>query len=461
MLSDGKGRASQSSTISLSPFTSSCHITNNFNITEAVPAGNHQHPGEGSGKVEEQICVLDTSSPPRGQGDSEGTVGRSDSGTSPCAMGPGSGSTAGDDRGGAADEVTLPFFYHVSSEPLPMGWEPFGIYVRADTAMLGSTPEEEEEISSRVQRCFNCGDTEHAVSDCHFRRNQELISLSRAYYQFFQGTLGLANWQRVHTAEEWRQSRLHWLETFEPGKIQGELLRDALGDGDGDWLRNMAQWGYPKGWFSERDPRLLVRDRIWSEHGGYVDGELGDDESFFIHSEDGVEEVTFDDSFKISCYTPAVNEDNNDDDEHDQRSETSSPSPQNPSSSNNVKRWATYPPTYFASHLLPVYNGFMLPPIHSSQRDTQADNWHLANGSSTFWVFDSVANTHIAYQGHIPPPPPPTSEPPPLPPLDSPPPLPPVNSPPPPPPHPPPSLPPSFPSVPDDGESDMELSDSD
>ena len=30
MLSDGKSRASQSSTISLSPFTSSCHITNNL-----------------------------------------------------------------------------------------------------------------------------------------------------------------------------------------------------------------------------------------------------------------------------------------------------------------------------------------------------------------------------------------------------------------------------------------------
>ena len=185
--------------------------------------------------------------------------------------------------------------------PLPSEYEPYGIYVRANTThVLGGGTDEEDEADSKPRAlCFNCGHDEHTVKECPFRRDQELIDLSRQYYKFYQGTLGLANWERVHVAEGWRQTRLNWLETFEPGRIKGEVLLDALGhQEEGEWLRNMAIWGYPKGWVSERNPVELVRERIWKEHGGDTVTELDDSEPFIIHGEGDSEVVDFDSAFQ-------------------------------------------------------------------------------------------------------------------------------------------------------------------
>jgi zinc finger CCHC domain-containing protein 8 len=40
-------------------------------------------------------------------------------------------------------------------------------------------------------------------------------------------------------------------------------------------------------------------------------------------------------------------------------------------------RWATYPPTYFSSDLLPVYNGMCLPPIQPMTSSTFSSERHL------------------------------------------------------------------------------------
>ncbi|TFK30283.1 hypothetical protein FA15DRAFT_663683 [Coprinopsis marcescibilis] len=368
----------------------------------------------------------------------------------------------------------FPFFSHNIPGALPSELEPWGFYTRANDTVLGADEDDGGQVTTNVlrPRCFNCGHEEHTVKECPIRHDYTLIDLSRQYYKFTQERLGSvpANWQRVHIAEGWRQLRLDWVEDFEPGKIKGELLRDALGLGrnndddvdDGhahEWLRNMAIWGYPKGWVSTRDPRELVRARIWREHGGDVETEFEDDtEPFVIFGDDGQhEEVLFCNTFisrevsapsapaegdtVISHSQRKLDQQHSDpgpESEEDGRSLTdredqdSQPGPSSPAAKTTLspipaspdstitgtatKRWAQYPSAYFLSDLLPVHTGFNLPPIINEWEDTP----------------DALAQAQ-------PPPPPPMEPPPPLPPpppVEPPPPLPP------PPYHAPPPLPP-------------------
>jgi zinc finger CCHC domain-containing protein 8 len=94
-------------------------------------------------------------------------------------------------------------------------------------------------------------------------------------------------------------------------------------------------------------------------------------------------------------------------------------------------RWAEYPPTNFASHLLPVYTGIPLPPIShrgsSTYTSDRQDLWHrILSGqqSSTNdgppWrfsgAFEGPSTSEFRIRNSSPTPPPPTTEPPPLPP---------------------------------------------
>jgi len=96
---------------------------------------------------------------------------------------------------------------------------------------------------------------------------------------------------RIHTAEEWRQSRL-----LEPGKIQGELLRNALTETGLEIRHNEA---IPKDGSAN-----AILSFLWeTEYGANMAAMsmMTNLSSFDIHSEGGVEEVTlFDDSFKFS-----------------------------------------------------------------------------------------------------------------------------------------------------------------
>ncbi|PSS35601.1 hypothetical protein PHLCEN_2v1424 [Hermanssonia centrifuga] len=237
-------------------------------------------------------------------------------------------------------------------------------YSRHSEDVLGA---EEAKDERDIRRCFNCGTPNHVVDECPNPRDRALISLSRQLFNFFRKE-GLGDFRRIHEVEEWKRKRLEWLETFEPGKIQGPLLREALYLDAGDpgeyvgWLRNMTQWGYPKGWVGDVDPRL----RAWKIIVQEEEEEEDDDEiTFTIHGDGEASEAlcliftrlrkTEDDdgSFPVDCAdsasdtsaTPSKTVSNED---------CTPPSP---------RRWAIYPDTSFSSSRLPIYDGFILPPI--------------------------------------------------------------------------------------------------
>ena len=363
--------------------------------------------------MEEEICLLDSSASSRRKRNRKGSLGRTRRLSSFERMGPKPNIPGDGASDGETSELAALFFYHVSPDPLPHGWEPSGIYQRADHGILGDQDDTTQsgaiEILEDPSHCFNCGHPEHKVSECPFRLNRDLISLSRQYYQFFKGTLGLGNFQRIHIVESSRQERLNWLEEFEPGKIQGNLLKEALDSSNEEWLRNISLWGYPPGWISEDHPRERIRFRIWEENHGGVEDDL--DDSFFEIHGDGcvVETVSFQGAFQAIPHSPlnAGSTTPGTLPSHT-RSDTSSPY-SNPSSHESVdceppqysppqpRRWANYPPSYFSSlHLIP----YIPPP-----RNTEP--W-----SST--LFESTES--YLYQFYSQPPPPPEEVPPPLPP---------------------------------------------
>ena len=357
---------------------------------ESFPTGYYQYSGQRPGKVEKEICLLDTCSPSRGQRDCQRSLGRTNGQSGSETVGPETIPDRNrDDR--QFSELILPIFTDLS--PYTNGWESFGIYERTDTYVLGTQRENEDEDDTdpTIQsRCFNCGHPDHKVTECPIRANRELIALSRQYHDFYQGARGLGNSQRLHIVEAWRQQRLDWLEEFEPGKIKGELLKDAISDGNDEWLKNISVWGYPLGWVGHLDPRERVRDRIWNENNGDGAEEL---EDFEIHGDEEVVELL---SFRLS---------ESDEEAMTKRTPTStitsSFSPSSPSApplcSMPPIRWATYPTSYFSSQALVLYN----PPTRNESWDSS-----VSNDTDTYLNQFSASNQ----------PPPPQDEPPPLPP---------------------------------------------
>jgi zinc finger CCHC domain-containing protein 8 len=406
--------------------------------TAAISTGDHQYPGRGPGEVEEEICLLDPSASSRGQGDCQGSLGRPDRDSGVGEMG--TKSTAGTATAdGGHQHVSIAnsipsehlFFVDISTTA-NSSYEPYiyGMYQRQTDVILGEENVDGSEEGSSQPLCFNCGSPDHAVSTCPFRRDNNLISLSRQYYNFYKDLRGVADHPRIHVAEGWQQQRLEWLELFEPGKIRGSLLREAIGPGDGDWLRNIATWGYPPGWISTSDPRKQVLARIWNEH--LDDGYSSSDEPFYIFgsAKDEVEDVS-----RIGEKIGTFDEKEVDASE----SETASTSS---STSAKPRRWAEYPSSYFSSELLFPYAPQPAPPSSSIE-------WNS--------IFDG--DDYYAQLCGLPPPPP-NEPPPPLPPP------PPSSCPPPLPPCPPPSLPSSLPKPPPPRPSaadddDMDISDSD
>ena len=212
-----------------------------------------------------------------------------------------------------------------------------GIYQRDTNAILGEDESDQgnDELES-ANRCFNCGSPDHSVSACPLPRNKELISLSRQYHNFYRELRGIRDHPRVYLAEGWRQQRLQWLDILRPGHIQNPLLQEAIGFGDGDWLKNIAAWGYPPGWISVQDPREKVRLKIWDE---YLDDSYErSGNSFRIFDEtDEPEDVSQDTLSGTECSSV------------DLESQTSS------NAAYESIRWAVYPSTYFSSDLLFAY----------------------------------------------------------------------------------------------------------
>jgi zinc finger CCHC domain-containing protein 8 len=329
------------------------------------------------------------------------------------------------------------------------------LYEQCTSDVLGAETDDRSSLDADVSHCFNCGSTQHLVSSCPVPYNTELIALSRQMYNFFKPSR-FTEPMTLSAAAEFKLQRRQWIDSFEPGHIRSSLLREALGLHDDDvssdhpWLKKMADWGYPSGWFSEKNPRDRVVRRIDGLFMENVDLEEGD-HSLTIFSDDGVE--------ILDIGTPSVLKPFRLKDSEKVQDPRACPVVQLDQAEQielgRSRRWATYPSTYFSSDLLPVYNGTRLPPVLPATSSTFTGERHL------LWkrILHDVNNTPMQGLGKVPQhgfssPPLPIAPPPPLPPL--PPPTPGDNS-----------------EVEDappgthqadtsrDGESDMEISDSD
>ncbi|KAL1937628.1 hypothetical protein VTO73DRAFT_13014 [Trametes versicolor] len=357
-----------------------------------VRAPDDQHTGPGPGTLEAQVCLLDPGAAHRGPGGGEGALGRADGE-------PGAGYVGEF----AVDEGGLVVGLAEYIEDGPLSSPPW--YLRHHEEVLGDVTEEEDGLSSYVQRCFNCGTPGHIVSACPQRVDHDLVALSRQMYNFFHKS-GPGRNMRVHEVVEWRNQRLQWLDKFEPGEIKGPLLRDALGLRDGDpgervpWLSKISSWGYPPGWISPHDPRKRVWELLTD-----ADGEADEECDFMIVS-DGGEEL-----LKLHC-ADAVYDEKESSGDVDAQAET-------------PKRWATYPNTYFLWSKLPVCPGLQ-PQAGVNGRSSPLDGSTFSVERQALWesIVAGVAPP-LGHANHPPPepaaspppaPPPPSSSPPPLPP---------------------------------------------
>lgn len=308
---------------------------------------------------------MDPGSAHRRQRSREGSLGRTDCNPSPERMAEDPGWHSGEQFQEAVI-TEFPVFIdehgdlsnHLYSTSPP-------IYERCSPDVLGAEIEGGSSLDEAVSRCFNCGSTHHVISSCPAPHNTELIALSRQMYNFFKPSRVIEP-MTLSAAAEFKHQRYEWINSFEPGRIRNPSLREALSLHDDDvrsnlpWFKNMAVWGYPSGWFSEQDPREQVLQRIDSLFVEVVDpGKF--DHTLSIFGDDAVE--ILDISAWPVCkpiHRPEIEE------VHEEQAELGC-----------SRRWATYPPTYFASDLLPVYNGTRLPPIHPAMSSTFTSERHL------------------------------------------------------------------------------------
>lgn len=219
---------------------------------------------------------------------------------------------------------TYPFFH----DSRPDGWIPVGTYTRNSDLVLGDVDIPSIESENKANSCFNCGSMYHHVGACPLPRDRLRISLTRQYYNFFKDDSSSRH-ERFVDVSEWQKQRLEWVEEFEPGIIKNPLLRLALGDDD-THLKKMAMWGYPKGWFSARDPRRVMKEHILNV--GLPDPH--DEDPFFIIG----------DKMELLPSTTTA---------PDKQKEQNMNRPLE--STGEPRRWARYPPAYFDTDILPVY----------------------------------------------------------------------------------------------------------
>lgn len=314
--------------------------------------------------------------------------------------------------------------------PLSLGHWHSCLYDRLAGITLG---EEKDELlpstGPDLRLCFNCGSANHAVASCPEPIDRQLVSLSRQLFNFLHPDLIGRENTRFYVAEGWRQQRLEWLRTYEPGMIRGTLLRDALGLQEGDtgntveWLPTMAYWGYPPGWVGCQDPRQLICSRILEDEG---EGQVTTPECEPFTIFDGTNDDEEIDLRMFSLRGPSV--------------PSPAASPLTTSVDVELTRWATYPNTYFSPTALSVYNGIPLDRVASSpsrvsvtftpERRTLWERivsggldtnntlpvlpWRIpsAFGTPSFSVVEDVVKDFV--------PPPPSTTPPPLPPVSTP-----------------------------------------
>lgn len=213
-------------------------------------------------------------------------------------------------------------------------------YERNSFSVLGENIMTEVTPEKHISKCFNCGDEKHKLTTCPLPHNSSLIALSRAMYEFFRGD-GAREQDRLHEHAEKILQRKQYNSSFKPGIVGPDLLT-ALGfQQDEDlaclpWYPRMLEWGYPPGWFSAENPKVLVDKRI--------------DNEYLI---DNVELLQI---FGSGSSSPAV--------EEEELDRVDSPSvEENPGTPESIKddmilrRWANYITPLFSSEILAVYSG--------------------------------------------------------------------------------------------------------
>lgn len=321
--------------------------------------------------------------------------------------------------GEALNDLNTPPFIVDSKPSHGRPYYELHFYERCGDGALGMEQTEED---GNARRCFNCGEPGHEVSSCSQHRDHALISLSRQMHNFFKEE-SFASSQRLHEVEGWRRQRLAWLEEFEPGQVRGGLLRDALGLRDGDvgeyveWLRNMAIWGYPKGWIGDIDPRLQVWKILTGEDR---QDDLDNSDETFIITGEYREELRL----PSEVHAAPTLRDNDNTSAPDSESSGTPPEQTVDERRSHPLRWATYPDTYFLSSKLFVYNGEGVPgPAYQTPSSAVSSSFNAERQA----LWDRIVSGSHA-SAPMPPlpsdllPPPPPLSPPPLPPASPPPP---------------------------------------
>jgi zinc finger CCHC domain-containing protein 8 len=385
-----------------------------------------QYPRSRTGTLEEAVCSLDSGSAHRRSRSREGSLGRTDNNAGPGCM----AEEPSRDPRGQSEETVITECLHFSDKQGDSNIYPYfsspPLYERATLDILGAEIEDGSSLSEDTAHCFNCGSIYHFVSSCSTPHNVELIALSRQMYNFFKPSQQVEQ-TTVSAAAEYKRQRHQWIGSFEPGQVRGPLLCEALGLRDDDvssdapWFKNMADWGYPSGWYSEGDPReqiMLHIDSLFVEDLNFGEGS----HSLAIFGDDAAAEVLDIGALPVHWHKPL----------HPSRREDIG-GPQDPRKSPDLRfewskqdelgrrrRWATYPSTYFSSDLLPVYNGARLPPVLPTTSSTFTTERHLLwkqilNDDSSPRI-RGLQDTANGPQPDTSPPPPPTVPAPPLPP---------------------------------------------
>ncbi|KZT39211.1 hypothetical protein SISSUDRAFT_1032763 [Sistotremastrum suecicum HHB10207 ss-3] len=259
----------------------------------------------------------------------------------------------GVEEGGGDDESPFPFAeYSIDITPQEtISSDDVILYDTSDYIPIGEeTVSDDADEVTDSRRCFNCGSPSHGVSSCPEPRNPELIALSRQMFQFYNDSTSS---MRFHEGIGKQLEKLSFIDEFQPGRVQGYLLREALDldeeqeiNEDYPWYYNMMRWGYPPGYYSRLDPKTRCRSRILDVDALEISS---DDDDLAIFGEDETDMV-HGDILK------------NSDSQHED--------PENGAESGKEKRWVTYSTSLFLSDILPVYSRAPLPDPESTKSAT-------------------------------------------------------------------------------------------
>ncbi|KDQ10536.1 hypothetical protein BOTBODRAFT_489171 [Botryobasidium botryosum FD-172 SS1] len=352
-----------------------------------VHARDNQHPGSRPDQVEAEIRVRYPSAPSGGQARSQGTMGArgSDDGSEDMEL------DSGSEGGGFQEELDHPllddtYVKHVT----------YHSYGNVRILGLDSEPElSDEDPQGSNRHCWNCDSPSHTLTECPLPRDAERIQLARS--AFLADSLGGG---RFYEAAEWRKQRLAWADAFEPGRIRGAELRDALGLAEQErpgelenmyWFNGgtgneggMLMWGYPPGWLETRDPRLLMKERILAED------ELGETtwtSTLAMRDLSSPDEYEYDSDSDSELDEAEVELDRSLVVDHNPSPPPSPPpAPPDDEPEPELRRWATYPTTLFSSALLPISQiHFPLPPLTSSSNSPSGPSLTFNQDRRALW----------------------------------------------------------------------------